>query len=175
LREGQSASSGFGKAYEWIKDSYAVENALFVYQYRGDPASQRPDGTLEPVKKLDGTPGKDFVVQPICRRASDQLFYEDLEGIEGGVFMVKCTQLTYTSGGQQMEAKTGNRGAINDPSGTGASGNSAEDYPAAVIAFSAEFFSMPAKTPDFFRSQGFKKRFEEFKNPIFVRNLAIRR
>lgn len=174
LREGQTGGTGFGKAYEWIKDSYTAESAVFVYQYRGNPASQRTDGTLEPVRKLDGTPGKDFVVQPMCRRASDNLFYEDLEGVEGGVFLVKCTQLKYTGGGQQMEAAQGNRGSISDPSGAGG-GSTPETYPSAVIAFSAEFFSMPAKTPEFFRSPSFKKRFEDFKNPIFVRNLAIRR
>jgi len=174
LREGQSGGTGFGKAYEWIKDSYEADNALFVYQYRGDPSRQRPDGSLEPVVKLDGTPGRDFVVQPMCRRASDRYFYEDLRGVEGGVFLVKCTQLTYTSGGAGMEAKSSSRGSISDPDGSGG-GSDADSYPAAVIAFAAEFYSMPARTPEFFQGPSFSKRFEGFKNPMFVRNLAIRR
>lgn len=174
LRSGQSGGTGFGKAYEWIKESYEAQNALFVYQYRGDPSRQRPDGSLEPVVKLDGTPGRDFVVQPMCRRASDQYFYKDLRAVEGGVFLVKCTQLTYTSGGAGMEAKASNRGSIIDPDGSGG-GSDPDSYPAAVIAFSAEFYSMPAKTPEFFQGTSFAKRFDGFKNPMFVRNLAIRR
>lgn len=173
LREGQGGGTGFGKAYDWIKESYQTENALFVYQYRGDPSRQRPDGTLEPVIKLDGTPGRDFIVQPMCRRANDRYFYQDLKGVEGGVFLVKCTQLTY-SGGAEMEAKTSNRGSISDPDGS-AGGGTADTYPAAVIAFAAEFYSMPAKNPEFFQGNAFAKRFQDFKNPMFVRNLAIRR
>ena len=174
LREGQAGGTGFGKAYDWIKESHEAQNALFVYQYRGDPSRQRSDGSLEPVAKLDGTPGTDFIVQPMCRRASDKYFYQDLRGIEGGVFLVKCTQLTYTSGGAGMEAKTSNKGSITDPDG-GAGGGTAETYTAAVIAFAAEFYSMPAKTPEFFQGNAFATRFESFKNPMFVRNLAIRR
>ena len=172
LREGQSGGTGFGKAYDWIKESHEAQNALFVYQYRGDPSRQRADGSLEPVVKLNGTPGIDFIVQPMCRRASDQYFYQDLRGVEGGVFLVKCTQLTKS--GDAMEAKASNRGSISDPEG-GSGGGTPDTYPSAVIAFAAEFYSMPAKNPEFFQGNAFSKRFDSFKNPMFVRNLAIRR
>ena len=44
----------------------------------------------------------------------------------------------------------------------------------AVIAFSAEFYSIPAKRSGYF-SSAFNANFNKFKNPVFTRNLAVRR
>ncbi len=168
-----SHTTGFAKAYEWIQDSYSADKAIFVYQYRGDPGNPRPDGTLPVVPTTTGTPGKDFVVQPIARRMNDPLFLDDLRGVEGGVFLVKCLQLTYNGTGSEMEAKESSKGTVSDPKG-GVSASS-DSYPDAVIAFAAEFHSMPAKTPDYFAGGAFAKRFEKNTSPVFVRNLAVRR
>lgn len=175
IRGGSSASnsSGFEKAYEWIEGSYSAKDAIFVYQYRGDPGNPRPDGTLPVVATTTGQPGKDYVVQPIARRLSDPLFVDDLKGVEGGVFLVKCLQLTYNDGGAAMEAKPSSKGSLSGLDG-GSSG-SAANYPDAVIAFAAEFHSMPSKSPDYFSGSGFANRFQKELPPIFVRNLAIRR
>lgn len=167
-------ATGFEKAYNWIEKSYDPNQAIFVYQYRGDPGNQRADGTLNPVQRIQGNPGKDYVVQPVARRISDPLFFEDLKGIEGGVFLVKCLQLTYNGTGDEMEAKASGKGSISSTK-SGGGGGTFETYPDAVIAFAAEFHSMPSKSPEFFKSDGFKIRFEKSVAPVFVRNLAVRR
>jgi len=174
LREGESdLNSGFEKAYEWIEKSYTSGEAIFVYQYRGDPSNVRKDGTMTAMPTAKGSPGKDYIVQPMARRMSDPLFFEDLKGVEGGVFAVKCLQLTFSSSGDELEANKSAKGQISDPNG-GSSGGP-DNYPEAVIAFAAEFHSMPSRTAEYFKGVAFKARFEKASNPVFVRNLAIRR
>jgi hypothetical protein len=56
------------------------------------------------------------------------------------------------------------------PSGTGAAGK----YPEAVIAFSAEFYSVSSTAPAYLKSGG-KFDASKLKSPIFTRNLAVRR
>ncbi len=163
-------ATGFDKAYDWIEGSASSGDAIFVYQYRGNPSSSRSDGTAAPVERADGLPGKDYVVQAMARRISDREFAKDLAALEGGVYLVKCTQLIFKGG--QLEP--GNPGSIVDPNG-GSGGSSADSYPEAVIAFAAEFHSMPTRSPAFFTGQAFRGRFNDFKNPVFTRNLAVRR
>ncbi|WAC19223.1 type II secretion system protein [Luteolibacter sp. SL250] len=172
-RESSKYDNGFEKGYDWIESSYKPGEAIFVYQYRGDPADQRPDGTLKAMAKAQGSPGKDYVVQPMARRLNDPLFAEDIKAIEGGLFMVKCLQLTYTGSRDELEAKASSKGRITSPDGSG--GGSVDNYPDAVIAFAAEFYSMPAKSMDYLKSTPFSKIFESDSNPIFRRNLAVRR
>lgn len=174
VREGEAGNptNGFEKAYEWISSSYSPGDAIFVYQYRGDPSNRRSDGTMSPVQIVKGTPGKDYVVQPIARRLSDPLFQQDLRAVEGGVFLVKCLQLTYNSSSNELEANTSNKGKI---SSTDGGGGSAETFPDAVIAFAAEFHSMPTKSPDYYQASTFNARFNNATKPVFVRNFAVRR
>jgi prepilin-type N-terminal cleavage/methylation domain-containing protein len=164
--------TGFNKAYEWIRDSNAANNALLVYQYRGDISSLRSDDkTPTPVANVSGKlPGKDYVVVSMVRRKSDTNLATDLAALEGSVYMVKCTQLIYNGG----ELKLGTAGSIKDPKGTAAS-SSADDFPEAVIAFSADFYMMPAKAANYFTGGAFNAKFDTFKNPVFSRNLAVRR
>lgn len=174
LRTGQATGgikTGFDKAFEWIRKSNDVNDALCVYQYRGDPSKQRSDGTLEPMTRSNGVPGQDYVVQPIARRMSDSLFTKDLEAIEGPVFVVKCTQLVYDKSSGLI---AGSQGEIRDPQ-DGTPAASAAEFKEAVVAFSADFYSMPANSPKFFQSATFKKRFNGGVKPIFTRNLAVRR
>jgi len=174
LRTGQSTgdiTTGFDKAFEWIKKSNDPNNAICVYQYRGDPAKQRSDGTLGPRTPNNGGPGRDFVVQPIVRRLSDQLFTKDLQAIEGPVFVVKCTQLVYDKSSGLI---AGSQGEIRDPQ-EGTPAASADEFKEAVVAFSADFYSMPANNAQFFGSETFKKRFRGGAKPVFTRNLAVRR
>lgn len=172
--QGGNKTTGFEKAYDWIEKSYNQKEAIFVYQYRGDPSDVRSDGTMKPMAKAVGSPGKDYVVMPMARRMSDADFLEDLRAVEGPLFFVKCLQLTYNSAGDEMEAQESSKGRIRDPEGGGGGGD-AQSYPQAVIAFAAEFHSVPAKTADYLTSTPFKNRFEQSKNPVFVRNLAVRR
>ena len=178
LRGGSASSkitTGFAQAFEWIRDSNTANDALLVYQYRGSLSSIRADGTPtpEPVIK-NKLPGKDYAVVTMARRKSDAKLSEDLAGIEGGVYLVKCTQLIFGNG----QWKPGTPGKIADPKGVGGNADSADDYPDAVIAFAADFFALPSKSASYFASGGgFSKTFVALKNkkPVFTRNLAVRR
>ncbi len=192
LRKGEESSkfaTGFDKAYQIIEDSMnpTTPELIFVYQYRGDlNATLRSDGTYAPFKSTPASPGvagKDYTVVPMARRrvtlsgGTDSNFKDDLEALEGRVFAVKATQLVFgtVSGASQLTLST--TGAIEDPSpgepllaGTTASGT----YPEAVIAFSAEFFSLPSSAYSYLKTGGgFDPK--KLKRAMFTRNLAVRR
>jgi prepilin-type N-terminal cleavage/methylation domain-containing protein len=173
-RKGQTVSgtgtTGFGKAYEWIRESNTEADALLIYQYRGSLSSSRQDETPEPVTTVkDKMVGKDYIVNTMLRRKSDPEFLADLPAVEGSVYFVKCTQLVF----ENNELKPGPAGTIKDPKGTAGS-TTADDYPEAVIAFSADFYTVPSKAAGYFTS-GFSKTFNAAKKPVFTRNLAVRR
>lgn len=163
--------TGFGKGFEWLKSSNSANDALLIYQYRGSVSSLRPDGTPEPVASTnDKLAGKGYNVLTMVRRKSDTLFKEDLQAVEGGVFFVKCTQLVFDGGG----LKVGTPGTIKDPKAGGAAAGDADSYPEAVVAFSADFYSVPTKSAAYFDTK-FSSFFTKAKNPVFARNLAVRR
>jgi prepilin-type N-terminal cleavage/methylation domain-containing protein len=166
-------ATGFNKAFDWIKNENGATDALLVYQYRGKISSLRTDDkTPEPEPSLkDKLPGKDYVVVPMVRRRSDTNLAKDLEAVEGSVYLVKCTQLIF-SGGQLITNTTPK--TIKDPK-TGTVAASADVYPEAVIAFSAEFHMLPAKTASYIAGSAFTTKFGNAKNPVFTRNLAVRR
>lgn len=167
-----SHPTGFNKAFEWISDSKNPADAIFIYQYRGDPASMRPDGTPTPLPRISGLPGKDYVVQAMARLKSDPFFLDDLAAVDGAIFYVKATQLVYNAS-NGMEVST--EKAIVDPKTKNAVAN-ADAYQDAVIAFSAEFFAVPSKAPNYLTGPKFSERFNgNNAKPIFVRNLAVRR
>jgi prepilin-type N-terminal cleavage/methylation domain-containing protein len=169
-QEGDTVKIGFDKAFEWIKTSNTANDALFVYQYRGNPDNQRTDGTLQPFIDANGVAGQNYIVQPMVRRLSDPLFREDIAALEGSVFLVKTTQLIFNNG----ELVAGTPGQIVAPK-DGVATPSPQEYPEAVIAFSASFFSLPANNAAYFTGAAFQARFEQLSNPVFTRNLAVRR
>jgi type II secretory pathway pseudopilin PulG len=174
LRLGQGSDTiktGFDKSFAWIGKSNTAAEALFVYQYRGNPSSLRSDGTANPVTSASGTPGEAYIVQPMARRKSDPLLEADLAAIEGNIFVVKCTQLVFKNG----ELQNGTAGQIVDPKNPATVAATANGYPEAVIAFSAEFYSLPSRTAGYINSTAFNTRFPTLKNPVFTRNLAVRR
>lgn len=176
LRSGSDTDykTGFAKAYDWIAKSNKPGEAILVYQYRGKFAkSLRPDGTPEPETNVtDKLPGRDYVLQTMVRRKSDQRFLDDLPAVEGGVYLVKCTQLVFSNG----QLQPGTPGSIVDPKGGGGGGGgTADDYPEAVIAFSADFFALSTRNPSYFSSGAFDKTFKTLTKPVFTRNLAVRR
>ena len=168
-----SLRTGFNKSFEWIKDSSNQANALLVYQYRGEAAGvARTDGTPRPViGTSDKLPGKDYIVVPMVRRKSDRNFIDDLKAVEGAVYLVKCTQLVFNSG----ELRLGTPGTIKDPKDGGAATGTSDLFPEAVIAFAADFHQLPAKTEAYFSGTAFTTRFTNARNPVFTRNLAVRR
>jgi prepilin-type N-terminal cleavage/methylation domain-containing protein len=176
FRTGDQGVNGFGKAFTWIKESGdpgKANDALMIYQYRGSLSSKRPDETPEPVPTIgDKLPGKDYIVQTMVRRKSDTKFInEDLPAIEGSVYVVKCRQLVFNGG----ELKPGTAGQIQDPKNPGTPAANADAYPEAVIAFAAEFYALPAKSKNYLEGTQFTTKFPDLKNPVFTRNLAVRR
>lgn len=166
-------STGFDKAYEWIKAAPDSGNAILLYQYRGDPSQLRADGTMEPYTENVGVAGKDFIVQPAVRQRGDELLLEDLAALDGRIFTVKLTQLVF-SGGQLTR---GEAGQITDPTpddGDPAGAADSSGYPEAVIAFAAEFFIVPNSAVDYVKPGG-KFNPAVLTKPIFTRNLAVRR
>jgi prepilin-type N-terminal cleavage/methylation domain-containing protein len=179
-------TTGFDKAFDWIKSSSAATStdALLAYQYRGKLTNPRSDdGTLTPEPLFSGKPGEDYVVVPMVRRLSDSAkLKEDLAAVEGAVYLVKCTQLVFSGG--QLIANT-DPGTIKnpkpkptpdtDPPYDPGPFDKAAKYPEAVIAFAADFYLMPAKSTTYFTSTAFTSKFSKLKNPVFTRNLAVRR
>lgn len=177
--ESTGFKTGFNKAFSWIKDSARASDAILVYQYRGkigNGSTRTDDGTPLPQATLQAkTAGTDFVMVPMARRLSpDNLakFREDLTAVDGAVYLVKCTQLTFQAGELKVTTLPG---SIMDPKALGAAITDPDLYPEAVIAFSADFFIMPAKTEGYFSSTAFTSRLPNMKNPVFSRNLAVRR
>jgi prepilin-type N-terminal cleavage/methylation domain-containing protein len=164
--------TGFNKAYTFIKESNVAAEALLVYQYRGDlEAERRNDGSLEPLKSIDGKlPGEDYLVVPMARRLSDDIFIEDLAAVEGPVYLVKPTQLIYDAN----QLVLGEPGQIKNPK-DGSAAATADAYTEAVIAFAAEFHPMPTNAAGYFTGPEFTKKFAKAKTPVFTRNLAVRR
>jgi type II secretory pathway pseudopilin PulG len=168
-------ATSFDKAFKWIQEGNKPSNAIpiFVYQYRGDPTSIRSDGTPTPMITITGEPGKNYIVQSMARRLTDAELANDLKAIEGSVFFVKPTQLVFEAG-QLVLSKT--PGTIKNADGTNAENTQALPHKEAMIAFSAEFHSVPTKSIAYLKSNTFTERFNSTTNkPIFTRNLAIRR
>jgi type II secretory pathway pseudopilin PulG len=175
LRKGQDSpepATSFDKAFDWIKDGKTPATAIFVYQYRGNPAIIRGDGTPEPMVDITGEPGKSYIVQSMARRLGDTELANDLKAIEGSVFFVKPTQLVFAAG----ELKPGTAGKIMNADTPATEAANATAYKEAVIAFSAEFHSVPTKSIAYLTSPTFTTRFNSTSiKPIFTRNLAVRR
>jgi prepilin-type N-terminal cleavage/methylation domain-containing protein len=172
-------TTGFGKAFDWIKNSNVAASALLAYQYRGDPSRLRDDNTATPVALLKSKlPGKDYVVVSMLRRVNvsnvddSKLLSDDLKAVEGPVYVVKCTQLKFSGGNLIL----GTAGSIIDPKGTGVAVTSATDYTEAVIAYAADFYQLPSSSESFVTGTAFTSTFKGFaKNPVFTRNFAVGR
>ena len=182
--EKQKFTSGFHKAYTWIEDQGSDSEAVLLYQYRGDPASPRADGTLEPISDISAQiPGRDYVLQSVARRLSDGTVSDELQPgvVEGRVFYVKMTQLVFEEDGLQL----GTIGTIIDPTldvnGGRDSVSSFQDYPEAVIAYQAEFYVLRSNIFAYV-SNGFSLNDrngdghpDATGRSVFTRNMAVRR
>ncbi len=176
LRSGQQpieATAGFTKAFDWILNSNDSTNALVIYQYRGDTNSLRPDNTPRPYIGTGGRAGRDFITISMVRRIGDSLLTEDLRSLEGRPLVVRTTQLVYDDDGALVR---GNAGIIANPKGGGEPVTTAESYPEAVLAFAAEFYSIPSRDPQYLAGGAFEDYFDNrMSRPMFTRNLAVRR
>ena len=193
LREGESFSTPFEKAFDWIKRSGGTttrNDFVLMYQYRGDVSSSNPDGTLAPYTGTDGLPGKDYVVLSVVRRLGDSLIENELapKVVEGRVFYVRMTQLIFDDGELKVAGPKdppepdlpGGPGEIIDPTeeidADGVKSRTTvtdhADYPEAVIAFQAEFYVLKSSMHAYA-----KNTFDPSKagKPVFTRNMAVRR
>ena len=175
-------STGFDKAFEYIKDSSGAdpESAVLVYKYRASLSTNRAsDGTPEPVASVaNQIPGEDYVVRNMMRRKGDPEFVLDIPAIEGPVYVVKCVQLVRDPGGELVNGTPGQIFNGDDPLTPANEGSTqaatSQEYNRAVIAFVADFYSLPSRGSAFFDSQ-FDGLFAELSRPAFSRNLAVRR
>ena len=157
----------FEKAFDWIEKSNESSHAIILYQYRGDQARTREDGTFEPHVE-EGIAGEDFLVVPMARRVSDPLLKEDLEAVSGRVFAVTMTQLVFDDG----EIRPGEVGQVVDPHNHGDSYNGdAENFPEAVVAFEASFYLLPTVSYDYISNLDLSR----LKKAAFKRPMAARR
>lgn len=177
VRQGQlpaNPKTGFEKGFQWILQSNLANTAVVVYQYRGAPNSNRPDDTPTPVPSAQGIPGRDFITVSMVRRVDDPSLAQDLEALEGRPFVVRLTQLIYDPNGALIRNPNANQ--IADPKNPGQAFTQSDPYPEAVIAFAADFYSLPNRSPAYLRSAGFQTYFNtRMTRPMFTRNLAIRR
>ena len=179
LRQGEATAvikTGFDKAFDRIKNSNTAATGLVVYQYRAQRNSLRDDGTPTPLADSDNKtkiPGENYTVVSVMRALSDTVnFQADLSAIEGSIYLVKCKQLVFANG--QLSPST-NANEIRDPTGvTSTPFATAATYPEAVIAFTADFYMMPAKTAGYFTGT-LPSKFAGLIKPVFSRNLAVRR
>ncbi len=168
-----NGQTAFDKAFDWIRDSGgddADSKLIMLYQYRGDPDDLRSDGTMEPYKRRDGLAGKDYIIQSMARLRSDSVFIEDIAALEGRVFAVQTRQLIYKNNALSPVDQPGQIQGMNE----GGKVASAKDYPDAVIAFTAEFYSLPSNSKAYLGPGGALKA-ENMKKPVFTRNLGVRR
>lgn len=179
LRIGEEATlaTGFDKAFTWIKEGNTADHAIFVYQYRGDKSlPSRADGTMQPMNRIEGKPGIDYITQTAARRIDDNLFFDDLDAIVGPLFYVIPTQLV----SDENELVLGIPGQISNPDG-GAVAATPADYTDAVITFSAAFHITPSVSPNYINGTKFQEKFaaaaqpDTEVKPVFIRNLAVRR
>jgi prepilin-type N-terminal cleavage/methylation domain-containing protein len=168
-----SFPTGFDKSFNWIKQSTVAADALVVYQYRGKLDQLRSDDqTPIPEPDIKGKVlGQDYIVFSVVRRKSDTKFVDDLKAIEGSVYFVKCTQMVFGANGMEL----GIPGQIRDPKPAGSPVSNSDDYTEAVIAFTAEFYQSPSKDASYYTGSAFDAKFIVARNPVFARNLAVRR
>jgi hypothetical protein len=181
LRQGETipnVTTGFDKAFTWIKEGNQANKAIFIYQYRGNKTQlPRPDGTLQPMDKIDGKPGVDYITQTAARRFDDSLLFEDMDAIVGPLFFVIPTQLVYNTTNNELVLGTIGTIVNSDDTPT----TDPNSYTDAVISFSAAFHMTPSVSENYLKSTGFTDKFDAAAatssqiKPVFVRNLAVRR
>jgi len=166
--------NGFSKAFDWIRNSNDSREALIIYQYRGDArATPRIDQTPPPYTGSDGVPGSDFVTVSMMRRIDDVLLRDDLDALEGRPLVVRCIQMVQDADGALQR---GVPGIIVNPKNHGTVISNANDFPESVLTFSAEFFSIPSRAPQYLTGAAFTDYFDNrMTRPMFTRNLAVRR
>ena len=144
-------ATSFEKAFLWIKrGNLDTKNPVLIYQYRGNPASVRTDGTLNPYPynaSNPGIPGVNYVIQTSVRRLNDTFHSSKIEAelapgvLEGKVYYVRMTQLRYDANGDMVDTTSPNN--ITKLYPTHANTATPADYTDdAVLPFRASFYEV---------------------------------
>lgn len=179
----QNVKTGFDKGFHLLKDSDKDDSAILVYQYRGQMASSRADGTAEPWdQKLDQkvSVGVDYSLFSIVRRvdeftAGNVDMENEMNAIDGPIFLVKLNQLIFDANNNGLIAGTPGKVQFQDENGAYKDASQPADYSDAVIAISADFYQLPSTSVGYLSSPEYRKFFVKPGLPAFSRNLAIRR
>jgi prepilin-type N-terminal cleavage/methylation domain-containing protein len=192
VRVTSEGSSGFEKAFNWVKDSTGTissnldggneANALLLFQYRGSAnPSNVTNGAPTPIDNITGKKaGSDYVLVPMLRKRS-AVTKAELDAAEGPVFLVKCVQMIATSSTTFATSTSTNRGKIIHPVAGGIPAGpftTAAVYPEAILSFQAEFYMLPAKSYGYVTSSqtsAFLGFYDKSVKPSFVRTIAVRR
>lgn len=171
-----SYKTAFDKAFEWIADADDTDKAVFLYNYRGDPSSIT-NGVMDAYTGEGGEPGQDYVLQASVRRNGDTRMEEELKSLSGPVYYVNMRQLVFSADGLVPSDQTG---SIVDPHNTGSKATDPDQYPEAVIAFSAQFYTLKSTSLNYIDRLDLDDDNNDG-NPdslgraLFSRNLAVRR
>lgn len=169
-------NTAFEKAFEWIAGSSDLQNAVILFNYRGDP-SQIQDGSPEPYLSDNGLPGQDYILtSTIGRLGTDNSeLQQKMEAIDGRSFVVKMRQLIRNDDGS-LSPEDSSDGSLTSFDGN--STNNPDEFEDAVIAFQAEFYLMPANSYQY-ATQNMSKGGSDYEKtlgqPLFTRNMAVRR
>lgn len=168
--------TAFDKAFAWIADAGNSDQAIFLYNYRGDPSSMT-DGVMAPYTGEGGEPGNQYVLQAAVRRKGDQKMDDEMEALSGPIYYVNMKQLVFSNDGLEVSDQPG---SIVDPHNAGTKAADADQYPEAVIAFSAEFFALKSSSKGYVENLKLDDgdgdgRPDALGRSLFARNLAVRR
>lgn len=172
---GVSVKSGFEKAYALISSG----KPLFVYSYRTANKERNADGTLKALIQNNQTDlgGLNYISVPVMRSLSiatdEPLMSDEFKALEGRVFIVKLVPMSLKSG--VLTENANNDFTIKPMDGTAATGNTAADYPDAVITFAAKFYEIPTSDINYLKNTERLTKLMEKSSPIFTRNMAVRR
>lgn len=179
VRTGETYATPFEKAFWWIKQSpLKSKNPVLIYQYRGDPASVRSDGTLNPYSGSGNIAGVNYVIQTSVRRLNDAFHTDKIEAelapgvLQGKVYYVKMSQLRYDADGNMVDTTSPNNITKLQPphDNTATPANYTED---AVLPFRARFYEVKPPIWSFITNTWAIPGASE--TPVFTKNMAVTR
>ena len=175
--------SAMAKTYWWIRFCHSGANAVLVYQYRGDPANVRADGTLAPYYNAGNqydpenpaTPGQNYVIQTSVRKrdaSNDTKIQAELYpgNLEGKVYYVKLLQLRPDADGKMVTpSNPWHVYTMQDPQTM--TGDFIQ-YTEPVLAFQAQFYEV---NPPLWSYIDNTFDTATLGKPVYTRNMAVSR
>ena len=155
-------------------------HAVLIYKYRGNPASVRSDGTLNPYPynaTNPGIPGVDYVIQTSVRRLKDTFHTTKIQAelapgvLEGKVYYVKMTQLRYDANGVMVD--TTEPGIVTNLYPAHNEKDTPADYTDdAVLPYRAEFYEAKPPLWSVVGAAAYNPA-NTLTNPVVIKNMAV--